>query len=115
MAPHHWCVPPAARDPVVLATSLIAALTSLILLSLGTRVVLTRRLPRPRRRFGRSATTPRPGPIRLGGFAIFLGTGLLLHQAALLLPMARGIRIALTSASWLAILASFGWLVLRRD
>jgi hypothetical protein len=108
-------VPPTARDPVLLAMSLTAALVGLVVLALGVRTVLSRRLPRPRLHFGGDAAAPRPGPMRLGGSGIFLGAGILLQQAALLLPMARGIRMAVMSAALLASLTALAWLFVRRD
>lgn len=106
---------PAATDPAFVVVTLIAALLRLVLVAMGTLMVIKRRVPRARLRFGpRSATTP-PQPVRLGGFGIFLWGAILMQETAALLAMPGAAKAALVSTSLLAVVGGVAWLVVRRD
>lgn len=102
-------------DWVWLAFHLGLATIGVFLLVMGTRAVVTRRLPRPRLRFGDQESNRLPQPVRIGGLVASVGAMLLLQQAWFLLPVARPAGFALSLLAFLVMVGGVAWFVMRRD
>jgi hypothetical protein len=102
--------------PVWVALNLVWAVVGLSALAFGLRLAVTRRVPRLLLRLGvPEEVRPPPQFVRHGGSLAFYAAGLLLLQAAFLLPVPRPARLALSGAAILLNLVGIGWWAVRRD
>jgi hypothetical protein len=102
-----------AENPVVVALYVVGMLCILVVLVLGVRAVLTRRLSLPWIRLGDQSGPQQP--MRFGGFFVYLGTAVLSQQASLLIPMPRLLQLTLLTASLVLLALGVRWLLVRRD
>jgi hypothetical protein len=79
----------------------------------GIWILVTRRAPRPL--FRRKGEAVAPQPVRIGGFRLLFGTGILVSRTGDVLTLPRGLHLAVLLTAVAALLASISWYAWRRD